>query len=178
MDTGSRCQCGCASPVKGGNQYIRGHNPSKPKFEDIPTTRDLDTGCLLFHGTINSVSGYGYYSNTPAHRIAYERATGCEIPVGMTIDHVYAYGCRHRNCIEPSHLEVVTRAENTRREMALRAPIAHCQRGHPLNSDTTYFHRHGARMERKCRECFLMHSKLGYLRRRTMPLLVRILVCV
>lgn len=45
-----------------------------------------------------------------AHRVAYEEAFG-PIPEGMTIDHL----CATKACIEPTHMEVVTRAENTSR---------------------------------------------------------------
>lgn len=42
------------------------------------------------------------------------------IPDGLTLDHVVAWGCRHKNCVNPAHLEPVTAAENTRRAMEAR----------------------------------------------------------
>lgn len=36
-------------------------------------------------------------------------------PYGYVIDHVFARGCRHRNCCNPNHLEAVTQEENMRR---------------------------------------------------------------
>ncbi len=45
-----------------------------------------------------------------AHRYFYEKEKGL-IPKGMQIDHL----CRNPSCIEVSHLEVVTQAENLRR---------------------------------------------------------------
>ena len=50
-----------------------------------------------------------------AHRWAYEAQVGA-IPEGLTLDHVRERGCHHRHCVNPAHLEPVTRAENTRRE--------------------------------------------------------------
>ena len=50
-----------------------------------------------------------------AHRVAYRLFVG-PIPDGLTIDHL----CRVRTCINPSHLEPVTRSENTRRELEVR----------------------------------------------------------
>ena len=47
-----------------------------------------------------------------AHRFSYEFHVGA-IPVGQTIDHK----CRNKLCVNPSHLEVVSRSEN-----ALRNP--------------------------------------------------------
>lgn len=43
-----------------------------------------------------------------AHRISYELYTGEEIPDGMELDHT----CHIRRCVNPDHLEVVTRQEN------------------------------------------------------------------
>lgn len=45
-----------------------------------------------------------------AHRVAYELLIG-PIPDGLTIDHL----CSVRHCVNPHHLEPVTRAENNRR---------------------------------------------------------------
>jgi len=43
-----------------------------------------------------------------AHRYAYELAEG-PIPAGLDLDHL----CRIRECVQPAHLEPVTRRENT-----------------------------------------------------------------
>jgi hypothetical protein len=45
-----------------------------------------------------------------AHRAFYEDYRG-PIPPGLVIDHL----CRVRLCVNPSHMEIVTRGENTRR---------------------------------------------------------------
>lgn len=62
--------------------------------------------------------GYGRFSHGPmrgqthelAHRFAYEALVG-PIPVGLTVDHL----CENKRCVNPAHMELVTRAENTRR---------------------------------------------------------------
>lgn len=50
-----------------------------------------------------------------AHIASWALANG-PIPAGMTLDHK----CRNTKCIRPSHLECVTRPENTRRGNAAR----------------------------------------------------------
>ena len=57
-------------------------------------------------------NGYGRHSSngTPeslSHRVAWHLVNG-PIPDGMVLDHL----CRERACVNPSHLEVVTRSEN------------------------------------------------------------------
>lgn len=149
-----RCLCNCGQETKPGNRYVHGHNVAKPKrrLADVPTRRDEKTGCLLFLGSINQQTGYGYLGRRIAHRVAYEEAYG-PIPDGLTIDHVHARGCRYRNCIEPTHLEAVTSAENTRRAMRVRPMATHCKRGHELSGENLVVRQHNGRAERLCVTC-------------------------
>lgn len=95
-----------------------------------------NTGCWIWLGHLNKVSGYGTIGiringslkTRYAHRISYEEFLG-PIPEGLQIDHL----CRVRCCVNPDHLEPVTRSENL-----LRSPLlgkassrkTHCPRGH------------------------------------------------
>lgn len=70
--------------------------------------------CWYWKGSINNC-GYGQgksvWSNiVPAHRTAYTLVKGV-IPPGMQLDHL----CSTRNCVNPQHLESVTKRENARR---------------------------------------------------------------
>jgi hypothetical protein len=94
-----------------------------------------EDGCWLWKGATRE-NGYGAVGlGSCVHRIAYEWMVG-PIPSGMDIDHL----CRVRNCVNPFHLEPVTRSENVRRA-ALYGPFAlrrYCRRGHALSARTVW----------------------------------------
>ena len=89
---------------------------------------DSATGCWHWTGSKSGVPGfpqhaYGRYAVTIkpiylqiAHRFAYEFATDRRIPAGLETDHL----CQNKLCVNPSHLELVTHAENMRRMIARR----------------------------------------------------------
>lgn len=83
-------------------------------------------GCWLWTSTLIK-GGYGRFGlngrHVLAHRYSYELNVG-PIPEGMEIDHVYDRGCRHRNCVNPAHLEPVTKDENIRRMIAAQRATA------------------------------------------------------
>ena len=81
-----------------------------------------------------------------AHRVSYQFYVG-PIPDGMTIDHL----CRNRMCVNPSHMEVVTVAENSRRGATKR----YCQNGHLL-AETAYVYPTG---RRECHPCKLNRTR-------------------
>jgi hypothetical protein len=92
-----------------------------------------NTGCWLWLGYVNDGYGSmevrrdGRYYDRPAHRIAYEAFIG-PIPDGLVIDHL----CACRTCVNPAHLEAVTREVNSRRGTHGRPKLVrtHCSRGH------------------------------------------------
>lgn len=79
-----------------------------------------------------------------AHRVVYEYMVG-PVPDDLTIDHL----CRNRVCVNPAHLEPVTRAENTRRGEP--ATKTRCVNGHPYDRANTYYRRGSG--QRDCRAC-------------------------
>lgn len=112
------------------------------------TELDAETGCWVFQGAVNS-KGYTCISkdgkNYLAHRISYELHRE-PIPADMTIDHL----CRNKRCVNPEHLEVVTRGENIRRSPASGIHKTHCMHGHEFTEKNTLIKRNGSR---NCREC-------------------------
>lgn len=71
-----------------------------------------NNNCWNFKGGL--CKGYGVIKRLgktyPAHRYYYQKYKGI-IPIGLQIDHL----CRNTKCVNPEHLEVVTRTENMRR---------------------------------------------------------------
>lgn len=110
-----------------------------------------DDGCWIWTGARTGSGGYGHLSrsgrNVRAHRHVYNLLVG-PIPEGLVLDHL----CRVHNCVNPTHLEVVTVGENTRRgtgPVARNAVKTHCASGHAFDELNTYRYSRG----RRCRTC-------------------------
>lgn len=81
--------------------------------------------CWTWTGARNP-KGYGSVANGRggsmlAHRKAYEHIVG-PIPDGLTIDHL----CLNKACVNPAHMEPVTRGENNSR--MVRYPLVYTAR--------------------------------------------------
>lgn len=136
----------------------------KPTVEErllkysIPVT---ESGCLIWIGYTNEY-GYGKITvNDKAkwvHRVAYELAKG-RIEKGLDIDHL----CRVRCCINPDHLEAVTRRVNLLRgntNTAMHAAKVLCKRGHPLSGANLRIDVKGNGISaRQCRACDLIRQR-------------------
>lgn len=109
------------------------------------------SGCHLWLGYC--YNGYGIvwvgHKNRKAHVVAYEQAVGL-VPDGMDLDHT----CRVRSCVNPAHLEPVTRSENVLRSPEhywfKRISQDECIHGHPLKGANLYWHPKGHRICRTC----------------------------
>lgn len=89
----------------------------------LERTELMPSGCLAWTGMTRGGYGYISYKGTlhRVHRLIWELEHE-PIPAGLTIDHVRARGCTYKTCINIDHLELVTRAENSRR--AARASVS------------------------------------------------------
>jgi hypothetical protein len=112
-------------------------------------------GCWEWTG-FRDRKGYGRFSlgNRPTvvARASYEAFIG-PIPEGLTIDHL----CRFPPCVNPAHLAVVTRAENTMRGETVTAKNAQaraCPKGHAYDEANTYVDKRGRRSCKACREAW------------------------
>jgi hypothetical protein len=103
--------------------------------------------CWEWTGSI-STNGYGQITYNrkawKAHRLSYAAFSGT-VPEGKEIDHL----CRNRRCVNPQHLEAVSKKTNILRGISFSAENARketCPAGHPLIT----FQKQA---RRDCREC-------------------------
>lgn len=98
---------------------------------------DKSGDCWIWLGARNK--NYGRFNidqATPvwAHRFSYELLIG-PIPSGLHLDHL----CRNPPCVNPSHLEPVTVAQNLERSGMAPATVnsrkTHCPNGHEYAGD-------------------------------------------
>jgi len=112
------CQCGCAREIsKRAARFLRGHSGRK-QVRWVAEDRGFTTTCWIWqlaHGR----GGYGVVKNgrrmAQAHVVEWERVHGPK-PEGHDLDHL----CQVRNCVNPAHLEAVTRTVNIRRSRATK----------------------------------------------------------
>ena len=104
------------------------------------SSEPLLDGCRAWAGRPGR-NGYGQISvnNHPrsVHRVAYEVSKG-EIPAGLCVMH----SCDNRLCINPAHLSLGTKADNSRDMVAKGRNVSplkartHCPQGHPHTGKT------------------------------------------
>lgn len=128
-------------------------DPAVLKARFLKKVDKRPSGCWLWRGHVNKVSGYGQFWDGErvrgAHQVSYELFKG-PIPKGHEPDHT----CRVRRCVCPDHLEAVTHRVNLLRGVgfaAKRAAQTDCKDGHPLSGDNLYVAKNGTRQCRKCR---------------------------
>lgn len=109
---------------------------------------DMSGDCWLWTGPLRPTGYATFYpgggrhvAKIYVHRFAYEAVRG-PIPDGLEVDHL----CAVRHCVNPTHLEAVTRRVNLDRRNARKT---HCIHGHRYDEENTY--RSGP--HRHCRAC-------------------------
>jgi HNH endonuclease len=121
-----------------------------------------NSGCLIWLRAL-SAQGYAIASRTPGfsglvHRRAHEILVrgGEKLPPKLDPDHK----CRVRCCVNPAHLEPISRGENVRRGIGLgsRWRLTRCSRGHEFTPENTY-HPPGHPEWRGCRTCRKLMKK-------------------
>lgn len=139
-------------------RYLDPHVRAWGRIHPQPTA----AGCWEWLAA-RSFGGYGQMRvngrQVGVHRWLYEETHG-PIPVGMDLDHL----CRNRACVNPAHLEPVTRRENLLRGNTVNAANArktHCRQGHELSSGNVYM----SRGERRCATCARRSERERYQRR-------------
>lgn len=143
------------------------YNGTMHRYKQMMTRSDMNRfeskfdktdGCWLWKGSL-VVNGYGRFrphgksQAVNAHRISYDIYVG-RIPSGKAVDHL----CRVRGCVNPSHLEPVSRNENTMRgegAAARNARKTSCLKGHLFTPQNTYIRQTG---ERTCRACYKLRT--------------------
>jgi len=127
-------------------------------------------GCWPWSAARNP-SGYGMFGMRSegrvlgAHRVAYELTFG-SIADGLQLDHLChtnspdCFGgidCEHRRCVNPTHLEPVTRRENLVRSranaIALNRDKDNCPAGHRYTDENTRYLNDRSGAHRRCRTC-------------------------
>lgn len=127
------CACGCGQRTKVAQgsdksrgrikgqpmRYVKGHNGAKSPVLYREEDRGYRTPCWIWQRTIDRTG----YAKMPfegktrlAHRVFYVQKYGA-VPDGLELDHL----CRQRSCVNPDHLEPVTRSENVLRGIRARA---------------------------------------------------------
>lgn len=120
------------------------------------------TDCWTWTGA-RGTTGYGIFitawpKRAVAHRWAYEQLVAL-VPAGLDLDHL----CRNRACVNPWHLEPVTRKVNLNRGIHANAVKTHCLSGHAYTPDNT---RINVRGSRECRQCIRVKNRESARRRR------------
>lgn len=120
----------------------------------LDMTEKNEDGCWEWQGN-KTPGGYGASAlsgkKIVAHRVAYMLLVG-DIPCGQDLDHL----CRNRACINPDHLEPVSRRRNLIRGFTARG----CANGHPYSKENTSYVSHGdGRTTRRCKICHRSRNK-------------------
>ena len=116
---------------------------------------EIVNNCWIWQNSLTN-GGYGVFRYNGklirSHRFCYEIFKQ-EIPDKLDLDHL----CRNRKCVNPDHLEPVTKMENQRRSPISKMNKTHCPKGHEYFGNNLYINPKG---DRFCRICKNEHERL------------------
>jgi hypothetical protein len=129
---------------------------AKVEFPD-----DVENECWSWIGNCHQ-AGYGVFviSGAPylSHRLSYDHFWG-PIPEGMELHH----NCGTKLCVNPRHLEPISKSDHAKGELNKRYCRTHCANGHLLSAENIYwYHRKIANrtlLSRKCKICLRERHK-------------------
>jgi hypothetical protein len=104
------------------------------------------------YGQFNILQPDGYWRPLRAHRFMYQIFHHAD-PGVLCIDHL----CRNRRCVNPWHLEAVTKRVNTERGASKKT---HCKHGHEMSGYNVM-----AVVTRVCRECHNRRMRVHFHRK-------------
>jgi hypothetical protein len=117
-----------------------------------------NSGCWLWAGYVNT-EGYAKFGirgrpTISVHRFIYELF----FQPAKELHHI----CKTRCCVNPNHLQPVTRSEHRMLSPSRMRNVSHCINGHPFSEENTMFivdahHPHGMR---QCRTCARLRTKI------------------
>ncbi len=130
----------------------------KDFFRFFKKVEFADSGCWNWLASHDD-NGYAWFYGKNNHkqwmfrapRVVYSWFVG-SIPAGLEIDHL----CRNRGCVNPTHLEVVSHAENMRRSGQAKT---HCKYGHEYTPENT---RRDSKGRRSCKTCAVARDRLRW----------------
>lgn len=127
-------------------------------------TKLLENGCIEWTGALDG-HGYGSFrfngKSDNAYSVAWKMLRGPRVK-GFDLDHTChgpdcpgGVDCEHRRCVNPAHLEPVTREKNLKRSPNTQTSInmakTHCIHGHEFTPENTYLSKEGWRSGRTCK---------------------------
>lgn len=170
-------QCRQVFKVRHGTKYCSSECYHASRLESMEArfwSRVAKTEtCWIWQGAVGT-RGYGFlaglykgqYKTFLVHRYAYILHVG-SIADDLTIDHL----CRNRRCVNPAHLEVVSRWENVRRGETItgnNSRKTHCKHGHAFDEANTYVASSGGR---HCKLCLARRDRERKARKRAQGIL-------